>query len=318
MEDVRIFKKTNKDWIDRSSARSLGPFFISGIQSSSEDWGLLRGHSSLNATPLADETIRMAKKIVFAMGWRRMFRESLFIHTLNGDEDKYVKAFGFGAPTEIIPNGVYPEVLLPVNPNPFFKKYPALKNKPYILFLSRLHRQKGIVRLLDGFERFAKNYPDVQLVLAGPDYGELPIIKETLQKMKAAHCVHLTGPIYGDEKVGALHGASCFALTSLNEGFSVAILEALACGLPVIISEQCYFPEVQINEAGFISLLDPISISKALTQILADSTQHALCSENAKHMINEHYLWSNLGLQIVNLYETYIDKPTSTPQHLDR
>jgi glycosyltransferase involved in cell wall biosynthesis len=241
------------------------------------------------------------KKLVFAIGWRRMFMESAFIHTLNTDEEQYVKAFGFGSPIEIIPNGIYPESMNPVNPNPFLKKYPDLKTTPYILFLSRLHNQKGIVHLLDGFEEFAKTNPDTELVLAGPDYGELPIIKKKLEQMAAANRVQLPGSIYGDEKLGALHGASCFALTSLNEGFSVAILEALACGLPVVISKNCFFPEVAQNQAGVITELTPKKISNALETALNSKEM----SSNALRLVENSYRWNKISKTLIEAYQTH-------------
>lgn len=243
------------------------------------------------------------KKIVFALGWRRMFRDAAFIHTLNSDEKKYVENFGFGTPIEIIPNGIYPEAMEPVEPNPFLESNPGLKTTPYILFLSRLHNQKGIVYLLAGFEEFAKTHPDIRLVLAGPDYGELTTITKRLQTMAAAERVLLTGPIYGLDKIGALHGASCFALTSLNEGFSVAILEAMACGLPVVISKNCYFPETETAKAGVIAELTPASIANAFNHIFRDEAKRRSMGENAKLLVEKSYHWGVIARKTEMLYE---------------
>ena len=260
-------------------------------------------HSMLH--PWQMKRFTWQKKIVFALGWRRMFEEAAFIHTLTPDEKEYVDAFEFGSPIEIIPNGIYPETMKPVEPNPFLEKHPELKDKPYILFLSRLHNQKGIVYLLDGYEAYATNDTDIRLVLAGPDYGELPIIERKLSSMKHSNRVILTGSIYGDEKIGALHGATCFALTSLNEGFSVAILEALACGQPVIISENCYFPEVEEHKAGFIPSLDPSAISHAISSIVNDKNVRLKLSHNAKQLVRQNYTWQSIGFKSVELYEKY-------------
>ena len=263
-------------------------------------------HSMLH--PWQMKRFAWQKKIVFAIGWRNMFARSAFIHTLNTDEKRYVEAFGFGTPIEIVPNGIYPEALNPIEPNPFLEKYPELKMSPYILFLSRLHNQKGIVYLLDGFEEFSKNNPNVQLVLAGPDYGDLPIIKEKLKQMSARKQVWILGSIYGDEKIGALHGATCFALTSLNEGFSVAILEALACGLPVVISKNCYFPQVEEVNAGFIVDLFPRSIATAFERIFSDPDLATSMGANAKRLVGKSYHWSSIAKQTESLYEKYADR----------
>jgi glycosyltransferase involved in cell wall biosynthesis len=262
-------------------------------------------HSMLH--PWQMKRFAWQKKIVFAIGWRNMFAKALFIHTLNTDEKQYVETFGFGAPIEIIPNGIYPESMEAVDPNPFLEKHPELKTIPYILFLSRLHNQKGIVHLLDGFEEFAKANPDIALVLAGPDYGELSIIEKKLAQMTAANRVRIPGPIYGDEKMGALHGASCFALTSLNEGFSVDILEALACGLPVVISKNCYFPEVEEAGAGIVAELHPRSIATALEKIFSHSGMDISMGENAKTLAENSYHWKTIAEKTEVLYEKHFD-----------
>lgn len=245
------------------------------------------------------------KKIVFASGWRRMFQQAAFIHVLNSDEKNYVDAFGFGAPTEILPNGIYPEAMGAVEPNPFLGKHRSLNSKPYILFLSRLHYQKGIVHLLDGFEEFVKTNTDVQLVLAGPDYGELSVIRDKLSHMRSASRVLLTGPLYGAEKVGAFRGAACFALTSLNEGFSVAILEALACGVPVVISEKCFFPEVALQGAGIITPLASEAIANAFRSIFQNAPNALAMKENAVRLVQETYNWSLIAKKSEFLYEKY-------------
>lgn len=245
------------------------------------------------------------KNIVFAIGWRKMFNHAAFIHVLNIAEKDYVGAFKFEAPMEIIPNGIYLESLAAVEPNPFLKNHPELETTPYILFLSRLHNQKGITHLLDGFEKYASRNATVKLVLAGPDYGELPVIEKMLSSMVHASRVIPTGPIYGDEKIGALHAATCFALTSLNEGFSVAILEALACELPVVISENCFFPEVSEYQAGLIPSLDPSDIENAFSEVFEDDDKRKVMSANAKQLVMEHYTWERIGLKSTDLYEKY-------------
>jgi len=76
--------------------------------------------------------------------------------------------------------------------------------------------------------------------------------------------VSIIGPIYGQPKLAALSRADVFALTSYGEGFSVAILEALAASLPVIISRECHFPAVSKSGAGLKISLDSTEFGLAL------------------------------------------------------
>lgn len=250
----------------------------------------------------------LPKKIVFSMGWRKMFDNASFIHTLTEAEAGFVKAFNFRSKTEIIPNGIYTESFTPIEPNPFVTHHPDLKKSPYILFLSRLSVQKGIAHLLDGFEKYAIQNPEIHLVLAGPDYGELEMIKNKLRNMKHANRVLLPGPIYGEEKLGALRGASCFALTSLNEGFSVALLEALACGLPVVISENCFFSEVEKHKAGIIAPLDATSISNAFETIFEDTNRMSIMGKRAKELVETNYTWPTIAKKMEEAYHNVIHR----------
>src|SRR5207249_2915920 len=101
----------------------------------------------------------------------------------------------------------------------FHRDHPQLKNQPYILFLSRLHLQKGLDYLAEGFALLAKQNPDVRLVIAGPDFGARTEIHDQVRRLGVEERVHFIGPIYGKEKLELLTGATCFALTSRQEGF---------------------------------------------------------------------------------------------------
>ena len=133
---------------------------------------------------------------------------------------------------------------------------------PFVLFVGRLHEQKGVDLLLAAFEIVARRHPTVRLVIAGPDYGvTLPPLHPRVVRV---------GPVYGRDKPAALADATVFCLPSRHEGFSLAVLEALACGLPVVISTECHFPEVAAAGAGVVTPLDPASIADGLLRVLGD------------------------------------------------
>lgn len=131
---------------------------------------------------------------------------------------------------------------------------PGLGERPYLLFLSRLHEKKGIDLLVKAFARLAAEYPDLDLVIAGP--GE-PAMVATLNALIArtglSQRVHMPGMIRGDAKWGALYGCEAFVLASHQENFGVVVAEALACGRPVLISDQVNIcEEVSQARAGIV------------------------------------------------------------------
>lgn len=260
-------------------------------------------HSMLH--PWQMERYVWQKKVVFALGWRRMFRQAGFIHALNDAEKEYINQFGFGAPVEILPNGVFAPQARPGVNDRFLEAHPQLKGKSYILFLSRLHVQKGTDRLLEAFEAFHQRHPGHQLVVAGPDYGERGNMERKLESMPGAANVHLTGPLYGDVKIGALQSACCFVQPSRNEGFSVSILEALSHGLPVIITKNCFFDEVTDHGAGIVTDGSPEQLSQALASVVSDEGTRRRMSENAKRLVREKYNWDEIAKRSIRLYEKH-------------
>jgi glycosyltransferase involved in cell wall biosynthesis len=115
--------------------------------------------------------------------------------------------------------------------------------------------------------------------------------------------VSFTGPIYGETKLAALSRADVFALTSYGEGFSVALLEALAASLPLVISKECHFPEVAVSGAGLEIDLDPQEFAMALTQVVGDSSLLANMRSNAHAMATGPYSWDTVGVAFKEVYE---------------
>lgn len=131
---------------------------------------------------------------------------------------------------------------------------PGLGDRPYLLFLSRIHRKKGCDILLEAFGRVASKHPTVDLVMAGPDQtGWRPELEQLAERLGVASRVHWTGPLYGDAKWGALYGADAFVLPSHQENFGIAVAEALGCGTPVLISDKVdIWREIQEARAGLV------------------------------------------------------------------
>ncbi len=141
------------------------------------------------------------------------------------------------------------------------EKFPELEGKALLLFLARLHRKKGWDLALSALARMtaegmaeAGGKP-MHLLLAGPDEGgEKALIEATLAALppETRRRVTLAGPLYGEEKQGALALADAFLLPSHQENFGIAVVEALAAGVPVLISNRVNIDrEVVGDRAGF-------------------------------------------------------------------
>jgi glycosyltransferase involved in cell wall biosynthesis len=115
---------------------------------------------------------------------------------------------------------------------------PTVSDRPhYLLFLGRIDRKKGCDLLLKSFIGLSKNDPSLHLVMAGPNSTGLRTELEALAtRASINHRIHWPGMLQGHTKWGALAAADVFILPSHQENFGIAIVEALACGTPVLLT----------------------------------------------------------------------------------
>jgi glycosyltransferase involved in cell wall biosynthesis len=153
----------------------------------------------------------------------------------------------------------------------FLARYPALRQRRFFLFLSRIHSKKGCDLLLEAMARVTPAHPDLDLVIAGPDQeGLRPQLEAQAKGLGIDSRVHWTGMLEGDEKWGALYAAEAFVLPSHQENFGVAVVEALACGLPVLISDKVnIWPDIMKDQAGIVNSDTADGTYRSMTALLA-------------------------------------------------
>jgi glycosyltransferase involved in cell wall biosynthesis len=172
----------------------------------------------------------------------------------------------------------------------FDKEFPGLRGKHILLFLGRIHPKKGCDILIEAFARVIKKDPLMHLVIAGPDETNwTPQLKTMADKYHISNKITWTGMMLGDQKWGALYSAACFLLPSHSENFGVAIVEALACGVPVMITNKVnIWKEIQSEKAGFVGQDTANGFAKLLNQWvdLGEKKQKAM-HENAKESYSQ-------------------------------
>ncbi len=261
-------------------------------------------HGTLDPWSLAQRPLK--KRLALALGYRAMLNRAAFIHTLNDDERRLLDPLKLAAPREVVPNGIFLEELAnPPARGTFRAAHAGLGNDPFVLFLSRLHYKKGLDYLADAFAIVQRHIPDAQLVVAGPDEGARAEFERQVASHGVKH-VHLVGPLYGPDKLAALTDAAIFCLPSRQEGFSIAITEALACGLPVVISDQCHFPEVGEAGAGFITPLEPKDIAARLVELLRDASLRERMGAAGAALVRSRFTWPKVAERTIELYKRYV------------
>lgn len=199
----------------------------------------------------------------------------------------------------VIPNGIDPEDFVQLPAGQAFRARHNLGDGPLVLFMGRLHPRKGVDVLVRAFQQ--ANIAGARLVIAGPDEGML----ETLRPLLDERTI-VTGYLDGNERLAALAAADVFALPATGEGFSMAVLEALGAGLPVILSPGCNFPEAAASGAGLEVAAQVVPLAAALHTLLSDGPRRIAMGQHARQLIHEHYTWDAIAAQLTAVYAAHL------------
>lgn len=281
-------------------------------------------HGMLDPWCMTQGTLK--KKAALVLGYKKMLDQAAFLHLGNTDEQHLMKPIGITSPGEIIPNGIFIEEFNNLPPKgEFYKKHPELNGQPFILFLSRLHYKKGLDYLADAFaivtstlSRGASVAPastsstaslsDLRLVVAGADDGYKATFEQMIAKNNLQSRTHLTGPLYGTEKLAAFNDARLFCLPSRQEGFSIAITESLACGTPSVVTRDCHYPEVETFGAGVCTELNAQSVADGILRVLAKPREEL--GQAGYKLVREHFTWPIVARTAMRAYEKYLRSST--------
>lgn len=153
-----------------------------------------------------------------------------------------------------------PPAFVPAMQEAFLAECPECTDRPYLLFLSRLHEKKGVELLLQAYGQLARDQAPGQiipvLVVAGPSletaYDER--LRQLAAELPASATVLFPGMLTGAAKWGAFYNCQAFVLPSHQENFGIAVVEALACGKPVLISNQVnIWREIESAGSGIVA-----------------------------------------------------------------
>ena len=230
------------------------------------------------------------------------------IHALTNAEMASIAKLGYKSSIFVAPNGIDPS---PFERSPdtsaFSAAYPELVGKRVILFLGRLYSQKGLDVLARSYANLSHEFEDTALLVAGPNEdGTREKMESILKTSPASGSTVFTGLLTGQDKLAALACADLFVLPSHSEGFSMAILEALAAGLPVVISRQCNFPEVSERDAGFVVEPNDAAVTEAIRTLLSDDQLRTRMGCNARNLVREKYTWDAIAASMAGLYQRLV------------
>lgn len=225
------------------------------------------------------------------------------IHACSAIERSWLERLRLKPPVFVEPLGIDPcefQTLPP--PGTFSTRYPQLRDRPYVIFLGRIHQGKGWEYLIPAMARVQP--ASAMAVIAGPDSSGFRQRAEALaHQCGVADRILFTGALYGVDRLAALRDAELFVLPSCHENFSVASLEALACGTPAIVSDQVGMgDEITHAKVGQVVPLHSGDLSGVISNWLSRRGQRQAVSAAARQLALSRFSWKGIALRWADHY----------------
>lgn len=185
------------------------------------------------------------------------------------------------------------------------RRLPALGDRPFLLFLARVHEKKGIDLLLPAIARNSRNYEGHAFVVAGPgDESYVSELKGQAAQLGLEKQIIWAGPLYDEMKWAAIREAEAFILPSHQENFGISVAEALACRVPVLITNKVNIWREIVAEGGGLAENDDIrGICNLLEQWSAlRPDRKTAMRDRARRCFLEHFDISNTSHNLFNLF----------------
>lgn len=255
----------------------------------------------------------MRKRLIWHLAVKKMMHGAAAVHYTTLAEQQAVEdSLGLRRGV-VIPLGINMNLLATkVLPDNFCRQYPALKGNPYVLLLGRIHPKKGLELFLDVFLELTlkKDFSHWRIVLAGEGRANyVDHLKHLVQERDGEDRVIFVGWLSGAEKVAALKGAALLALPSHQENFGIAVVEAMACAIPVLVSRQVNLSDdIEAVGAGWVTSLERRLLSQSLARALQDKDERILRGSAGLALVRSRFTWPVVISDMVKLYEC-LSKP---------
>jgi glycosyltransferase involved in cell wall biosynthesis len=276
-------------WYAMRTANAAGIPYLVAPQGSLDPWVMAKA--------------RMHKRTYARLVELPLMSRAAAVQALTENEAGQIRRHGVGAPIVIVPNGVDADGFRSPA-QPLGAQLGLASGTRALLSLSRLNAKKGIDLLISGFARVAERHPEWMLIIAGSDSGSgyRAVLEAVAASTGMAGRVRFIGEVRGSQKRNVLCGADAFALISHSEGLPVACLEAMAAGLPVVITRSCNIPEVAVAEAGLVVDAQTDHVAAALARLFASPDGARVLGANARRLVEQRFTWDRIARSTIDIY----------------
>jgi glycosyltransferase involved in cell wall biosynthesis len=264
---------------------------------------VVRPLGTLDPWSMSQKPLR--KRLLWQLGAKQMLAGAAAVHYTALEEKRLAETSLGVCRGVVVPLGVSEQYFSDNSTAP----KPASAT-PYVLSVARLHPKKAMDQLIDAFVS-ATNEPDLgawNLLIAGDgDAAYVHSLKQLAIARGGGDRVRFTGWLHGEEKLNALRGAGLFAAPSYQENFGIAAVEAMACGVPVLISPHVNLADdVDAAGAGWVAAVEQSALIEALTMALRNPAERARRGAAAGDLARREFTWTMVGHQLGTLYSDIV------------
>lgn len=247
---------------------------------------------------------RGAKRVFDALFGERVLGGASGFIAVSEQERQQLRAHGIEERRiRTIPNGLDEETFESTLTPGGFRARHALGDAEIVLYVGRIHAQKGLATLLRAFALLRERRRDAVLVVAGPDDGYAGELAAVVSRFGMGPRVRLLGPLYGEEKLRAYGDADVLAYPSTYEIFGLVPLEAIARGTPAVVCEGTGAAEIVARVGAGIAVPggDYGALAAGIGRVL-DSPELARRSVTNRERVREMYGWPAVTAQVEDFY----------------
>jgi glycosyltransferase involved in cell wall biosynthesis len=178
-------------------------------------------------------------------------------------------------------------------------------HKPFVLYVGTIEPRKNLTRLVLAFAQAQRRNPDLELILVGQLGWHYASLLKTIEDLKLGTAVRRLGYVPGEDLPALYNLARLLAFPSLYEGFGLPVVEAMACGTPVLTSNGSSLAEIAAGASYLIDPLDVIDIAHGLSWLATDDDLHA--SLHAAGLARAaQFSWQHAAEETVRVYDAVV------------
>ncbi|OJW19986.1 MAG: glycosyltransferase [Planctomycetales bacterium 71-10] len=256
------------------------------------------------AEPWALRHKRWKKRLYLALIESKNLRRASCLHALSRPEIGHLRDLAPWSPVCFVPNGVDLSAFDAMPRRAALEaEHPELKGKFILLFFGRVHAKKGLDILAEAMGRLAADFPQLHLLIAGKDDGALAPFAARISDLGLTRSATYVGHVSGEEARKVWAAADAFTLPSYSEGFSMAILEALANRLPAVFTTACHFPEAAAADAAVVVEPQAEALTLALRELMERSpAERRALGANGRRLVEADYTWDQQAARLASVY----------------